>query len=107
MEDYPRNLLEFERRFGTEEACRSYLAALRWPAGFRCSRCGSDRAWPRRGTDLMECARCGYKASATAGTIFDRTRLPLTRWFRAMGVVTNPKTGVSALGLQQQLGHAI
>lgn len=104
MEDYPRNLLEFERRFGTEEACRSYLAALRWPASFRCPRCGSDRAWPRRATALMECARCGYKASATAGTIFDGTRLPLTLWFRAMWLVTNQKTGVSALALQQQLG---
>jgi hypothetical protein len=53
----------------------------------------------------MECARCGYKASATAGTIFDRTRLPLTLWFRAMWLVTNQKTGVSALSLQQQLGR--
>ena len=35
MEDYPRDLAELERRFATEEACRRYLAQLRWPAGFR------------------------------------------------------------------------
>lgn len=103
-EDYPSNLLEFERRFGTEEACRAYLVSLRWPEGFRCPRCRSDRAWPRKGGDLTECARCGYKASATAGTILDRTRIPLAVWFRAMWLVTNQKNGASALTLQRQLG---
>ncbi len=36
MEDYPRNLAGFERRFATEEVCRDYLVQLRWPDGFRC-----------------------------------------------------------------------
>jgi transposase-like protein len=40
----------------------------------------------------------------TAGTIFQDTRTPLTTWFRAMWWVTAPKTGMSALGLQQVLG---
>lgn len=103
-EDYPTDLLEFERRFGTTEACRAYLAALRWPDGFRCPRCGSERGWPRKAGGLIECAACRYKASATAGTIFDRTRIPLTVWFRAMWLVTSQKNGASALTLQRQLG---
>ena len=37
MEDYPRNLAEFEARFATEQACREYLCQLRWPEGFRWS----------------------------------------------------------------------
>ena len=36
MEDYPRDLVEFEAWFATEEACRDYLFRLRWPDGFRC-----------------------------------------------------------------------
>lgn len=52
----------------------------------------------------MECAGCGYKSSATAGTIFDRTRIPLTIWFRAMWLITNTKNGVSAVSVQRQLG---
>src|SRR5215472_899941 len=55
-EEYPRDLLQFERQFGTEEACRDYLATLRWPEGFRCRRCGSTRAWSRKARALMECA---------------------------------------------------
>ncbi|MGD0910210.1 MAG: transposase, partial [Candidatus Acidiferrales bacterium] len=46
MEDYPRDLLELERRFSTEAACRAYLFQLRWPDGFCCPRCGGRKAWP-------------------------------------------------------------
>src|SRR5437660_12221646 len=56
--------MELEANFATEEACRAYLARLRWPTGFRCSRCESEKAWPVRG--LWECAACGYQTSVTA-----------------------------------------
>ena len=57
MEDYPRNLAEFERRFATEELCRDYLMHLRWPAGFRCPRCGGGKFWPQR-VILLHCSAC-------------------------------------------------
>lgn len=102
-EDYPATLVEFEDRFSTEEACRDYLARLRWPPGFRCPRCQASRGWPRtRG--LVECGGCGYQASPTAGTIFEGTRIPLPLWFRAMWLVPSQKSGVSALGVQRQRG---
>ncbi len=101
-EEYPRNLTELEANFGTEEACRAYLTRLRWPAGFRCPRCGSGTAWPVR--DLWECAGCGCQTSVTAGTIFQDTRTPLPVWFRAMWWLTTQKNGASALGLQRVLG---
>jgi transposase-like protein len=103
-EGYPTTMLEFEKRFGTDDACREYLVRLRWPEGFRCPRCKSDRSWFNGRRGLLECADCHHQSSATAGTIFDGTRLPLTVWFRAMWLVTSQKNGVSALGLQRQLG---
>lgn len=103
MEEYPRDLAELEAKFGTEEACRAYLAWLRWPEGFRCRRCGGGRSWPVRGA-LLECAGCGCQTSVTAGTIFQDTRTPLPVWFRAMWWVTTQKNGASALGLQRVLG---
>src|SRR5213594_4020432 len=103
MEDYPRNLAEFEARFSTEEACREYLVRLRWPEGFSCPACASVRAWAtERG--LFMCASCGHQTSATAGTIFQDTRTPLTLWFRAVWWVVSQKNGASALGLQRVLG---
>jgi transposase-like protein len=103
MEDYPKTVLEFEKRFSTEEACRQYLFALRWAEGFRCPRCGHRRLWnTKRG--LYRCGECDFQISVTAGTIFQDTRKPLRLWFRAMWYVINQKTGVSALGVQRILG---
>ena len=103
MEDYPRTQAELEERFATEDACRAYMAQLRWPTGFRCPSCGGTKAWPVRNF-LWQCAECGRQTSVTAGTIFQGTRLPLRTWFRAMWWVTSQKTGVSALGLQKTFG---
>jgi transposase-like protein len=102
-EDYPRTLLELERRFSSEEACIEYLAALRWPAGWACPRCAGVDAWSIRRARWL-CDHCRYEMSVTAGTIFQDTHLPLTLWFRAMWQITSQKNGISALGLQRVLG---
>ena len=102
MEDYPRSVEEFERRFATEENCRDYLVSLRWPDGFRCPACKGDKAVLVRAT-LFQCSNCRRQTSATAGTIFQDTRKPLKTWFRAMWYVTSQKNGASALGLQRVL----
>ena len=83
MEDYPRNLTEFEARFHSVEACRQYLFRLRWPEGFRCPRCGGEESWELR-QGLWQCVGCSHQTSVTAGTIFQDTRTPLPVWFRAM-----------------------
>jgi transposase-like protein len=103
VEDYPRTLMELERRFADEAACRAYLFALRWPEGFVCPRCRGTRGWPRS-ANLWLCADCRFQTSVTAGTIFQDSKVPLTVWVRAMWQVTSQKQGVSALGLQRVLG---
>lgn len=102
-EDYPRTLLEFERRFAGDDACREYLASLRWPEGFVCPRCEGQTAW-RTQRGLWMCGACRMQTSVMAGTIFQDSHLPLTLWFRAMWHVTSQKSGASALGLQRVLG---
>jgi transposase-like protein len=103
-EDYPATLVEFERRFTSEASCRDYLARVRWPQGFRCPRCGSERSGPTGREGLWQCAACRHQTSVLAGTIFEGTRLPLQLWFRAMWFVTSQKNGASALNMQRQLG---
>lgn len=103
MEDYPRTIEEFERRFSSEQACRAYIEALRWPGGFRCPACQCEAAAMVR-DGLYQCRSCRRQTSATAGTIFQDTRKPLVMWFRAMWYVTSQKNGASALGLQRVLG---
>jgi len=102
--DFPRTLREFQERFAGEDACRRYLAASRWPDGFRCSRCGETRAWELPGRGLWRCRECGHDTSVTAGSVLHRTRRPLTEWFWAAYLVATHKPGLSALQLQRQLG---
>ena len=103
MEAYPKTLLEFEQRFGTEKACLEYLFQLRWPEGFRCPRCGYEKAWAMK-RDLYRCVRCHLLTSVIAGTIFQDSKKPLQLWFRAIWHLTSQKYGANAMGLQRMLG---
>jgi len=102
--DYPRTWSEFLEWFPDEAACLAFLEGLRWPEGFVCPACGTA-AEPYRATrGRLICPACRHQASVGAGTIFDKTRTPLTAWFAAAWYVTNQKHGVSALGLKGVLG---
>ena len=104
MEDYPANLIEFEDRFRTEAECRAYLEKIRWPDGFRCPQCGNQLGWQTGRRGLWECAGCNRQTTVTAGTILEGTRKPLRLWFLAMWLIVSEKNGISAKGLQRQLG---
>lgn len=101
--DYPGTWQSFEAWFPDDDACREYLAQLRWPDGFACPACAAGDAW-LTGRGLWMCRACGRQTSVTAGTIFHRSRYPLRVWFAAMWFVCSQKNGVSALGLQRVLG---
>ena len=103
VEDYPKTILELERRFATEESCREYLFRLRWPDGFVCPRCQGGAAWPASRGRLV-CRACRHQTSVTAGTVFQDTRKPLVLWFRAIWYVTSQKNGTSASSIQRILG---
>jgi transposase-like protein len=101
--DYPRTYQEFRAWFPDDASCAEYLTRLRWPEGFRCPVCGGDRAW-QTSTQHWKCVECGRKTSVTAGTIFHRTRTPLSTWFAAIWLVTSQKNGASAQNLHDMLG---
>jgi transposase-like protein len=101
--DYPGTWQQFRAWFPDERACIAYLERLRWPNGFHCPKCSSEGGW-RLPDGRWTCADCARKVSVTAGTIFDRSRVPLADWFTAIWFMTNQKYGVSALGLQRLLG---
>ena len=103
MEDYPSGLMEFESRFGTEEACLDYLERLRWPDGFRCPRCSCTGYWLTK-RNLYHCKQCDLQTSLLAGTIFQGSRKLLQLWFRAIWHICSQKYGANALGLQRVLG---
>lgn len=52
----------------------------------------------------LHCRDCGTERSGTAGTIFERTRIPLKTWVLALWFVTSQKHGARALGLTRVRG---
>jgi len=99
---YPRSTGEFQAWFRADEDCLDYLKWLRWPGGFTCPSCGHAGGWAM-GDGRFECAACHRRTSVTAGTIFDRTRTPLTVWFTACWLFATQKDGISAQSLQRSL----
>jgi len=97
---------EFNERYGTDQQCEEALAASRWPTGFVCPACGGAgfSAFRRGRLAYRQCSSCRHQCSIIAGTIFEATKLPLTRWFLAMHLLTQAKNNISALELMRHLG---
>ena len=103
--DYRKTMVQFLDWFHTEQACRDYLHKLRWPdGGLVCPDCGVISEVQRQSRARLICPACKHQTTATAGTIFDKTRTDLRAWFAAIWFITSQKHGASALGLQRILG---
>ena len=100
------SMAEFLERYGSEDKCEAALIASRWPRGFACPACGSSAhgAFVRQARRYWQCAGCRHQCSVISGTIFESTKLALTRWFLAMHLLTQSKNNVSALELKRHLG---
>ena len=112
-----QTLSEFDEAFGTDEQCRKFLAAMRWPNGkVSCPRCKSEKvfALPARpyhwvcksgaesvdkvtGEVLVCHNRNGYRFSVISRTIFQDTKIKLNIWFKIGFLMLTAKKGMSAL----------
>jgi transposase-like protein len=90
-------------QFGSEDKCRNYLESLRWPSGIACPACKSDKISRIKARNQFDCDACRYQFSATAGTIFHDTHLPLWKWFLATYLLCESRKGMSANQLKRML----
>ena len=103
-QDYPRTYREFVTMFHDDKSCREFLYKLRWPDGFVCPRCEVlSTPWEQTHQRIV-CSKCRYQTTVTSGTIFDKTRTPLTTWLEAAWHITTAKNGMSAKTIEQTLG---
>lgn len=89
----------------TEEQCILLLYKSRWPAGFRCRRCGHGEAYTirTRRLPLFECKQCASQVSLISGTVFEGSRTPLHLWFQAIYLHCPPQ-GINAVQLSEIIG---
>ena len=105
-----RTIFRLRKGFDTDAKCFGRLERLRWPGGVRCPRCGGRRVskFEARGKTgkkrrLYTCLACRYQYTATAGTVFHDSHLPLPKWFRAVFAWGAARQRVSAAQLQRAL----
>jgi len=95
------------RLFPDDATCAAYLEKVRWPEGFVCNYCGSNREpnrFPNRSSVVLRCRNCKRDTSLTANTVMQGTHTPISIWFWAAYLVSSQTPGVSAVQFQRQLG---
>lgn len=97
-------LLDFQKQFPDEKSCTDYLIRMRWPEKVICSACGCEKLDFIGSKRAFGCRSCRKQIYITAGTMFDKSRLPLRKWFWAIFLMATSKKGASMLYLQKQLG---
>jgi transposase-like protein len=98
------SFFEFIEKFDTEAKCREHLFKLRWPNGFKCPKCGNESYYHIKRGNHYQCRACRYQATVTAGTVMDKSHIPLVKWFWAAYLISTDKRGCSAMSLKKQLG---
>ena len=112
------NLLDIYKELNTEKKCLAFLEHMRWPKGVKCLACESPRITAitakgktnkktgKTGPDreLYQCNECRFQFTATTGTVYHDTHLPLSKWFLAIALITESKKGISANQLARALG---
>src|SRR3972149_1834789 len=96
----------------TDEECRTFLEAQRWPDGPICPKCGEADPYTitRKSATknvvrtLYKCRKCRKQFTATVGTIFEDSHIPLSKWFAAIYMMCSSKKGVSAHQIHRSLG---
>ena len=101
--DFPLSYRDFVKMFADDASCVAYLERLRWANGFVCPACEQKQEPWRHTRGRLACPDCRHQSTVTAGTIFDKTRTPLTTWFDAAWHVTTAKNGMSAKTLERTM----
>jgi transposase-like protein len=110
-----QTIVEFDKAFADETACKQFLQDMRWPHGIICPRCGNIKVYALKakpfhwvcksgattinpdGKQVVCAKNGGYRFSVISHTIFQDTKIPLTRWFKVAYLILTAKKGMSAL----------
>lgn len=104
MPKFPETFYDFQRQFATDDACFAYVADLRWPGGFKCVNCGGKTAYARPERKAVQCTKCRSYASITAGTVMEKSHIPICKWLLAAWMLVSSKGGIAAIELARQIG---
>jgi hypothetical protein len=100
-----KSILQFQKEFNTDEKCREYLELQRWNGTPACPFCGTLCVTRLKDNKRFQCNEkaCRKQFSTTVGTIYENTKIPLTKWFLATYILSVHSKGISSLQLSTWL----
>ena len=98
-----------DKIYHDEDAARVHFEMIRWPEGRTCPHCGTvGNSTLLKGKTtrpgLYKCKDCRKPFTATMGTIYERSHIPLHKWLLATALMCSSKKGISAMQLHRNLG---
>src|SRR5665811_2251175 len=98
---------EFRAEYPDDAACLVKLMEVNYGGTeITCPACGVEKAQfhAMNTRKAFACQECGHHIYPCAGTIFNKSKTPLTKWFFAMYLLTSTRSGVAAKELERALG---
>ncbi|MBN1680749.1 MAG: transposase [Anaerolineae bacterium] len=96
---------DFQNDFPDDEVCIEWLKNHRWPNGIHCEQCDKvTKHYYIASRKSYSCQECGHHVHPTAGTIFHKSRTPLSLWFYAIYLMALTRGRVSAKQIERELG---
>ncbi|SRR5581483_1589154 len=99
--------MQFQQKFGTEEACLRHLEESRWASNGKCRRCphcDSARTYQFKSGKLFKCGDCRKQFTAKVGTMFSNSHVPLHKWYLAIYLAFSLRKGISATQFSRYFG---
>ena len=96
-------LIEIIEILNTKEACINYLEGIRWSGSTVCPYCGSTKNSPMKKEYRHHCNTCKTSFSVLVGTIFESSKVPLSKWFIAIRLILDAKKGISSRQLARHI----
>lgn len=101
-------LARLAQEYSDETKARELLESWLWPKGPVCPHCSGQDVCRLQGkatrAGVLKCRGCGKQFTVTVGTIFERSKVPISKWMMAVFVLCGAKKGVSAHQLHRMLG---
>jgi len=105
----PMDIIQVFQAFQTQEQAVEHLEIVRWHGKPVCPYCKSEavcrHASGDRAMHRWQCQDCHRAFSATVGTIFHGTHMPLRDWFLVLALMLNAKKSASSHQIARDIGR--
>lgn len=97
------NFEEFSKIYPDADSCYRFLSELKWQDNYHCRKCGNIHYFNGHLPYSRRCSKCSYEESVTANTVFQNTRILITKAFYMIFLIYSTKGKISSHKLSEIL----